>query len=180
MRSIIWTASEAREEAADEVERRLARGGGLSLIRAELDGFGAYREAYGGARADAVLEETRTLLRDALARAGDSGGFVGRLGDGFVIVCSEELGELAAAFAVIAFDDAAPFMHDAEDVARGRVLCMTAGGVSTRRRRLQGYAAAAALAGEMLERHRSRDGQGGSAWAFNRERQAGDAGVSRI
>ena len=170
-----------------EVERRIQEGLPFALLHADLDRFKAYNDVYGYARGDEAIRAAAEALRFGIADAGDRDGFVGHIGgDDFVVICEEDCAEVVAESICRAFDEAAPKLHDPQDAARGWIesadrrgvkrrsplMSLTLGGVTTRRRGLDGYAKAAALASEMKAWLKGQRESGPSAWAFDQRSES--------
>jgi PleD family two-component response regulator len=166
-----------------EVERRIADKTPFAFFHADIDRFKSYNDAYGYARGDRAIRAAADALRRGVERGGEPEGFVGHVGgDDFALICSEARAAIVADLAALAFDEAVGSLHDPADAERGWVeaadrrgarrrvplISLTLGGVSTRRRRLDRYAKAAALASEMKAWLKSRRETGPSAWELDR------------
>ncbi|MDE2490037.1 MAG: response regulator [Elusimicrobia bacterium] len=173
-----------------EVERRIAEKLPFAFFHADIDRFKSFNDAYGYERGDRTIAAAALALRRGVERAGDLEGFVGHVGgDDFALVCSEARAAIVADLAVQAFDESVPVLHDPADAERGwyeaadrrgtrrrfPLLSLTLGGVSTRRRRLDRYAKAVALASEMKAWLKSRRETGPSAWDLDRRTDAPEA-----
>ena len=177
--------------ARAEVEARLASGEPFSLIHADIDRFKAYNDAYGYERGDRAIMALAQALEKALREAGEARGFIGHIGgDDFVVVCSEEKAELAAAFAVMIFDELVPALHEERDARRGwletrdregrlrrhALMSLTLGGVHASRTRPTCYADAVRAADEMKGWLKTARTTGPSLWAF--DRRSGGTGAT--
>lgn len=174
-----------RPSIQEEVESRIRAGAPFGFLLADIDRFKSFNDRYGCERGDRAILATAGVLREALAAAGETRGFLGHIGgDDFAMVCDAEKAPLVAAFAAMKFDEAVPGMYDAEDAARGWIeiadrsgamrrhapLSLTVAGVSSAHRPVPGYAEAARWAGEMKLWLKSTRSSGPSALAFDRRR----------
>lgn len=174
-----------RPSIQEEVESRVRAGLPFGFLLADIDRFKAFNDYYGCERGDRVILLTAEILAEAMAAAGETGGFLGHIGgDDFALVCDAEKAPLVAAFATMKFDEAVVGMHDAADAARGVIeiedragamrrhalLSLTVAGVLSTQRPVLGYAEAARWTGEMKSWLKSTRTAGPSAHAFDRRR----------
>jgi DNA-binding response OmpR family regulator len=105
-----------------EVERRLDARVPFALSYVDLDNLKAYNDTYGYAKADGVVLQTAGILRDAVARHGGEGAFLGHVGgDDFVILTAPESAGRVCAEVVAAFDRVIPLYYDKADRDRGAI-----------------------------------------------------------
>jgi diguanylate cyclase (GGDEF)-like protein len=105
-----------------EVERRLDAKVTFALSYVDLDNLKAYNDTYGYAKADGVVLQTAGILRDAVARHGGEGAFLGHVGgDDFVILTAPERAGRVCAEVVAAFDRVIPLYYDTADRERGSI-----------------------------------------------------------
>jgi diguanylate cyclase (GGDEF)-like protein len=167
----------------EEVERRIAAREAFGLLHVDIDRFKSFNDAYGYARGDALLLETAGLLAEAVQAECAGRGFLGHVGgDDFVIVAPEARAEPAARAAAGLFDAASPSFYREEDRLNGFVetvdrrgvrrrsglVTLSIGGATTARRRLDSYAKAVAIAGEMKSYLKARPSEGASRFALDR------------
>jgi len=168
-----------------EVEARIREGRAFGFLLADIDRFKAFNDHYGCERGDRVILQTAELLGEAMAAAGETGGFLGHIGgDDFALVCDDEKAPLVAAFAAMRFDEAVPSMYDAADASTGAIeaadrqgvvrshaaLSLTVAGVSSSQRPILSYSEAVRWSGEMKGWLKSTRHAGPSALAFDRRR----------
>jgi signal transduction histidine kinase/DNA-binding response OmpR family regulator len=105
-----------------EVERRLEAQVPFSLSYVDLDSLKAYNDTYGYAKADGVILQTAGLLRDAVARLGGEGAFLGHVGgDDFVVLSAPDRAGPVCGDVVAAFDRVIPLYYDRADRERGTI-----------------------------------------------------------
>ncbi len=105
-----------------EVERRLEARVPFSLSYVDLDSLKAYNDTYGYAKADGIILQTAGLLRDAVARHGGEGAFLGHVGgDDFVVLTPPERAGAVCGEVVAAFDRIIPLYYDRADRERGSI-----------------------------------------------------------
>ncbi len=105
-----------------EVERRIEAQVAFALSYVDLDGLKAYNDTYGYAKADGVILQTAGLLRDAVARHGGDGAFLGHVGgDDFVILTAPERAARVGAEVVASFDRVIPLYYERADRERGAI-----------------------------------------------------------
>lgn len=105
----------------EERERRWDRPG-CTVAHVCIASLGAYRAAYGAAKAEDLARAAAQVLADALAKAGYHGDFVERAGDGeFLLVSRPAALRAAAARAQEVFDWLAPTYYTTEDAEQGGV-----------------------------------------------------------
>jgi diguanylate cyclase (GGDEF)-like protein len=105
-----------------EVERRLDARIPFALSYVDLDNLKAYNDTYGYAKADGVVLQTAGILRDAVARLGGEGAFLGHVGgDDFVILTAPDRAGRVCAEVVAAFDRVIPLYYDKVDRERGSI-----------------------------------------------------------
>ena len=105
-----------------EIERRLADGGEVAVIYADLKDFKSYNDRYGFVRGDEVIALTAEVLRDALTADAEPSAFLGHIGgDDFVAVCDAKSAEPVCERAVPDFDARIRDRYDEVDLAAGGV-----------------------------------------------------------
>lgn len=176
-----------------ETARRLARGGPLALLYADIDRFKAYNDAYGYFRGDAVLRGTAAVLEQALKAAGGPDDFLGHIGgDDFVLLSEPSRAEDLAREAASLFDAALPSFYHAEDLARGSVTVVSRQGreeavdlvslsiaiVSNERRSFDHAAEISDVAASVKKALKHRAGPRASAWLKDRRSDA--VGLARL
>ena len=105
-----------------EIDRRLRHGEAGAVCYLDLDNLKAFNDYYGYAKADGVIRQTGDLIRDAVARLGAPGDFIGHIaGDDFVLVCSETSADRVCAAICHRFDQLIPLYYNRDDRARGHI-----------------------------------------------------------
>jgi diguanylate cyclase (GGDEF)-like protein len=155
---------------------------GFAVVWADLDNFKAYNDRYGFLRGDEAIKATARVLAAALARHPADPQFAGHIGgDDFVIITAPEAVEDLCIDIVVAFDEMAPELYDAEDRDRGYVevidrqgkshdvgfVSISLGVATTAHRRIVTQWEASAIASEMKTLAKRRPG---SAYEIDRRR----------
>ncbi len=105
---------------AQEIERRLRDRGRFAFCYLDLDNLKAFNDYYGYAKADAVILQTGDILREAVARHGAPGDFIGHIaGDDFVLITSLERVDEVCGAVIEAFDRLVPLYYNKSDRVRG-------------------------------------------------------------
>jgi diguanylate cyclase (GGDEF)-like protein len=113
-----------------EVERRLEARAPFALSYVDLDHLKVYNDTYGYAKADGVILQTAGILRDAVARHGGEGAFLGHVGgDDFVILTPRERASRVCSEVVSAFDRVIPLYYERDDRERGSIEAVDRFGV---------------------------------------------------
>jgi DNA-binding response OmpR family regulator len=104
------------------VQERLDGGQPFALSYVDLDNLKAYNDTYGYAKADGVVLQTAGILRDALARRGGEGAFLGHIGgDDFVLLTRPENAASLCEDVIALFDRVIPLYYDRDDRDRGYI-----------------------------------------------------------
>ena len=107
---------------SEELQRRVAAGGLLAVLHADLDNFKAFNDHYGFMRGDNVIKFTANVLVEAAAEVDDPALFVGHIGgDDFIMVMGPEAAERYCKEIVERFDDGILDFYDPQDALRGQV-----------------------------------------------------------
>ncbi len=107
---------------AEVLSARIATGGPLAVIHADLDNFKAFNDHYGFMRGDNVIKFTANTLVESAAQSGDPGAFVGHVGgDDFIAVMDPDRAEAFCKEVMQRFDDGILDFYDAQDALRGSV-----------------------------------------------------------
>jgi DNA-binding response OmpR family regulator len=106
----------------EEVRRRLAAGSAFALSYLDLDNLKAYNDTYGYAKADGVLIQLASILRDAVGAHGGDGAFLGHVGgDDFVLLTTPEHAKAVCDEAIASFDRVIPLYYERVDRERGYI-----------------------------------------------------------
>src|SRR5262249_52886135 len=90
---------------AAEAGRRLSGGGDFAFCYLDLDNLKAFNDYYGYAKADGVIQQTGDIVREAVARYGGSGDFIGHIaGDDFVFITTAERADAVCGAVIATFD----------------------------------------------------------------------------
>lgn len=169
-----------------ELARRIDAGTRFALCYADLDNFKAFNDRYGFLRGDEMISLLANALKAAAEESGEPYPFLGHVGgDDFVAVC--EPGQVARLCerVLALFDEAAPALHDPEDLARGGVqvidrlgeprqfplVSLSVGVATSEGRHFVDYREAVAIATEMKAVAKRSPG---SALAVDRRRASAD------
>jgi hypothetical protein len=94
----------------------------LTKTWVRIEGFHAYRDAYGKDKAQELWRSVAQVLTDSLAKTGSHGDFVGCEGDrDFFIVSSRAAADAATSLAKEVFEWLAPNFYTLEDAKQGGV-----------------------------------------------------------
>jgi PAS domain S-box-containing protein len=105
-----------------EIERRLHAGGDDAFCYLDLDNLKAFNDYYGYAKADGVIRQTGDLVRDAVAREGSGGDFIGHIaGDDFVFITASEAVDRVCTTICRTFDRLVPLYYNKVDRERGHI-----------------------------------------------------------
>lgn len=105
-----------------EFARRARDGHPSCMMYVDLDNFKVYNDVYGFSQGDRVILLTARSLREALAREGAPGDFIGHVGgDDFVVIAAPEAADAIAEAAVALFAAEAPSLYTPEDRRRGHI-----------------------------------------------------------
>jgi PAS domain S-box-containing protein len=105
---------------AQEIDRRLRDGGRFAFCYLDLDNLKAFNDYYGYAKADAVILQTGDIVREAVARHGGPGDFIGHIaGDDFVLITSVERADEVCGGVIDTFDRLVPLYYNKSDRERG-------------------------------------------------------------
>jgi PAS domain S-box-containing protein len=105
---------------AQEIDRRLKDRGRFAFCYLDLDNLKAFNDYYGYAKADAVILQTGDIVREAVARHGTPGDFIGHIaGDDFVLITSIESADAVCTAVIEAFDRLVPLYYNKSDRERG-------------------------------------------------------------
>ncbi|MEM6731138.1 MAG: response regulator, partial [Myxococcota bacterium] len=103
-----------------EIVRRIEGAASFALCYLDLDNLKAFNDYYGYAKADGVIRQTGDLLREAIARLGGEGDFLGHIaGDDFVFITNPDRVDTLCQEIVEAFDRVIPLYYSREDRRRG-------------------------------------------------------------
>lgn len=103
-----------------EFSRRAGEGLPCCMVYVDLDNFKAYNDVYGFSQGDRVILLTAQALREAVARQGAPGDFIGHVGGDDFVVIAEREGTGAIAEATVAlFAAEIPALYNADDRHRG-------------------------------------------------------------
>jgi PAS domain S-box-containing protein len=104
-----------------EIERRLAEGG-HAFCYLDLDNLKAFNDYYGYAKADGVIRQTGDIVREAVAREGREGDFIGHIaGDDFVFITRAETVDRVCTTICATFDRLVPLYYNKVDRERGYI-----------------------------------------------------------
>ena len=171
-------------QIAQELERRVQAGVGLTVLYCDLSGFKAYNDHYGFLRGDEVIKFTADVLRTCAEELAGPDAFIGHVGgDDFVLVMNSEVAERTAAAAIEHFDAGIVSFYDAEDLECGHietidrqgvvrsypVVTLAIGIATTAQRPLTSQWEASVVASEM-KNHAKREGR--SAFAVDRRTES--------
>jgi diguanylate cyclase (GGDEF)-like protein len=107
---------------AQEIERRLRDRGNFAFCYLDLDNLKAFNDYYGYAKADAVILQTGDIVREAIAKYGGPGDFIGHIaGDDFVLITTEDRVDAVCAGVIEAFDRLVPLYYNQNDRERGYI-----------------------------------------------------------
>jgi CheY-like chemotaxis protein len=107
----------------NEIDRRLAitgPGGDFAFCYLDLDNLKAFNDYYGYAKADGVILQTGDIVREAVARMGGPGDFIGHIaGDDFVFITTADLADRVCSTVIETFDRLVPLYYNKADRERG-------------------------------------------------------------
>ncbi len=150
-----------------EVSRRFDAAVPFALSYLDLDNLKAYNDTYGYAKADGVLIQLATILRETIAAHGGDGAFLGHVGgDDFVLLTAPDRAGAVCGEAIAAFDRVIPLYYEREDRERGFIeaadrfgarrqfplLALSAATVVATPGRFRGHAELARAAAELKHR----------------------------
>lgn len=103
-----------------EIERRLALAGDDAYCYLDLDNLKAFNDYYGYAKADGVIRQIGDIIRDAVARDGSPGDFIGHIaGDDFVFFTNASRVTDVCTNICTTFDRLIPLYYNQADRERG-------------------------------------------------------------
>jgi PAS domain S-box-containing protein len=103
-----------------EIERRLRDRGRFAFCYLDLDNLKAFNDYYGYAKADAVILQTGDIVREAVARHGGPGDFIGHIaGDDFVLITTVDKVDEVCRAVIESFDRLVPLYYNKSDRERG-------------------------------------------------------------
>jgi signal transduction histidine kinase/PleD family two-component response regulator len=125
------------EAIASEIERRIEERavGDRAAVACylDLDNLKAFNDYYGYAKADAVIRQTGSLIRDVVSHLGDAGDFIGHIaGDDFVYLTSAAHVDAISRSICERFDQLIPLYYDRDDRGRGFIETKDRWGVARR------------------------------------------------
>jgi diguanylate cyclase (GGDEF)-like protein len=159
----------------EEIRRRVAEDISFALLYADLDHFKAYNDHYGFVRGDRAIQAVARLATEVVHDLVGPEGFVGHVGgDDFLLIVPPELAEEVSSKLCERFDDQVPFLYDSDDAERGFVevndrqgnprkfplLTLSIGVATTKNRHFSHYGEAVAIATEMKQVAKARQGSG--------------------
>jgi PleD family two-component response regulator len=105
-----------------EIDRRLAKGGDFAFCYLDLDNLKSFNDYYGYAKADAVIQQTGDIMREAVARMGNPGDFLGHIaGDDFVFITTADRADKICTGIIETFDRLVPLYYNKADRERGYI-----------------------------------------------------------
>ena len=105
-----------------EFARRARDGHPSCMMYVDLDNFKVYNDVYGFSQGDRVILLTARALREAVAKEGAPGDFIGHVGgDDFVVIAAPEAADAIAGTAVALFAAEVPSLYTPEDRGRGSI-----------------------------------------------------------
>lgn len=108
-----------------EIERRLrdtGAGGDFAFCYLDLDNLKAFNDYYGYAKADGVIQQTGDIVREAVARYGGPGDFIGHIaGDDFIFITTADRADAVCGAVIATFDRLVPLYYNKSDRERGYI-----------------------------------------------------------
>ena len=106
----------------EEVEKQIRAGSKFVLIYCDLDNFKAFNDKYGVHAGDEVIMFTAQVLKDAIAKLGAGGDFIGHEGgDDFLLLTKPERCEAFGDYIIKGFDSGIVKFYSEEDLAKGYI-----------------------------------------------------------
>lgn len=106
----------------EEVEKRLKTGEKFILIYCDLDHFKAFNDKYGVHKGDDAIMLTANVFKDAVAKEGKPGDFIGHEGgDDFLLLTVPERADKIANYIAKDFDKRISALYSEEDLKRGYI-----------------------------------------------------------
>ena len=107
---------------AREIENRLKRREGFSLLYLDLDNFKAFNDHYGYGRGDEVIKLTAATIIKAVKEWGNDDDFIGHIGgDDFAVMTTPGKEDSICREIIHGFDGRITQLYDAEDRKRGYI-----------------------------------------------------------
>lgn len=107
---------------SEEMERRIADGGPVAIVHADLDNFKSFNDHYGFMRGDQVIKYTAHSLLEAAGENPDEEVFVGHIGgDDFVAIVDPDSVEAFCQATMRIFDAGILDFYDTADALRGYI-----------------------------------------------------------
>lgn|GEM_PF-73355 len=105
-----------------EIDRRLRQVGNFAFCYLDLDNLKAFNDYYGYAKADGVIYQTGDIVREAVARVGGPGDFIGHIaGDDFVFITTADRTDIVCTTIIETFDRLVPLYYNKTDRERGYI-----------------------------------------------------------
>jgi PAS domain S-box-containing protein len=108
-----------------EIERRLrdtGASGDFAFCYLDLDNLKAFNDYYGYAKADGVIQQTGDIVREAVARYGGPGDFIGHIaGDDFIFITTADRADAVCGAVIATFDRLVPLYYNKSDRERGYI-----------------------------------------------------------
>ncbi|MFH0732124.1 MAG: diguanylate cyclase [Candidatus Omnitrophota bacterium] len=106
----------------EEVERRIRDNEMFLVIYCDLDNFKAFNDKYGIEAGDEAIKLIATILKEAVAKKGKPGDFIGHEGgDDFILLTRPERAQDIADFIITEFDRRIRILYKKEDLERGYI-----------------------------------------------------------
>ena len=105
-----------------EINQLLQHQSHFGLCYLDLDNLKSFNDAYGYAKADAVVRQTGDIIRETVLRLGHSTDFVGHIaGDDFIFITRPELSDQICMSIIERFDQIIPYFYNPEDRQKGYI-----------------------------------------------------------
>ncbi len=105
-----------------EVERKIKDNEKFLVIYCDLDNFKAFNDKYGIEAGDKAIKLAADVFKEAVAKKGKSGDFIGHEGgDDFILLTGSERGKDIADYIISQFDKRIKEFYGKEDLARGYI-----------------------------------------------------------
>lgn len=106
----------------EETEKRIREGKKFVLIYADLDNFKAFNDKHGMHSGDGAIMLTANIIKEAVAREGKEGDFIGHEGgDDFLLLTTPERAKRLADYIIREFDQRIRSLYAKEELEKGYI-----------------------------------------------------------